>query len=214
MIYTALQKPAWLSLNASSGLLRGTPLNQHVTTGTVVKIQVNDGKGGLDTLTYTLAIANRVPNITVIFSDTTITEDNAFSYNVASDDEGQGATKYKFVGNVLEWLTLDSLTGQLSGTPLNQHVTEKFGLQLKVDDGNGGTDMESFFVTVLNRAPVFTSTVVDSVAEENKLFTYNANTDDEAQGAAAYSLSGAPPCLLYTSPSPRDGLLSRMPSSA
>ena len=24
----------------------------------------------------------------------------------------------------------------------------------------------------------------------------------------------APPCLLYTSPSPRDGLLSRMPSSA
>ena len=26
--------------------------------------------------------------------------------------------------------------------------------------------------------------------------------------------SGAPICLLYTSPSPRDGLLSRMPSSA
>ena len=25
---------------------------------------------------------------------------------------------------------------------------------------------------------------------------------------------GLPPCLLYTSPSPRDGLLSRMPSSA
>ena len=25
---------------------------------------------------------------------------------------------------------------------------------------------------------------------------------------------GAKPCLLYTSPSPRDGLLSRMPSSA
>ena len=27
-------------------------------------------------------------------------------------------------------------------------------------------------------------------------------------------LEAAPPCLLYTSPSPRDGLLSRMPSSA
>ena len=32
----------------------------------------------------------------------------------------------------------------------------------------------------------------------------------EAQGAAALYLG----CLLYTSPSPRDGLLSRMPSSA
>ena len=28
------------------------------------------------------------------------------------------------------------------------------------------------------------------------------------------SLRGLQPCLLYTSPSPRDGLLSRMPSSA
>ena len=27
-------------------------------------------------------------------------------------------------------------------------------------------------------------------------------------------VSGQGPCLLYTSPSPRDGLLSRMPSSA
>ena len=29
-----------------------------------------------------------------------------------------------------------------------------------------------------------------------------------------YQRSGYYPCLLYTSPSPRDGLLSRMPSSA
>src|SRR5680860_1583101 len=29
-----------------------------------------------------------------------------------------------------------------------------------------------------------------------------------------YSVSGVLSCLLYTSPSPRDGLLSRMPSSA
>ena len=29
-----------------------------------------------------------------------------------------------------------------------------------------------------------------------------------------FHLSDIPPCLLYTSPSPRDGLLSRMPSSA
>ena len=33
-------------------------------------------------------------------------------------------------------------------------------------------------------------------------------------GAALYQTSTATTCLLYTSPSPRDGLLSRMPSSA
>ena len=35
-----------------------------------------------------------------------------------------------------------------------------------------------------------------------------------SSGGAAAAVAAAPPCLLYTSPSPRDGLLSRMPSSA
>ena len=42
------------------------------------------------------------------------------------------------------------------------------------------------------------SSVVDTVRALNR-----AKTDDKVKG-----------CLLYTSPSPRDGLLSRMPSSA
>ena len=34
------------------------------------------------------------------------------------------------------------------------------------------------------------------------------------EGNEVYLLKNDNPCLLYTSPSPRDGLLSRMPSSA
>ena len=33
-------------------------------------------------------------------------------------------------------------------------------------------------------------------------------------GGSGYTQADPPRCLLYTSPSPRDGLLSRMPSSA
>ena len=36
----------------------------------------------------------------------------------------------------------------------------------------------------------------------------------QSSGASSGQSSGASSCLLYTSPSPRDGLLSRMPSSA
>ena len=36
----------------------------------------------------------------------------------------------------------------------------------------------------------------------------------QVEGAAVTSIEGLHACLLYTSPSPRDGLLSRMPSSA
>ena len=40
------------------------------------------------------------------------------------------------------------------------------------------------------------------------------NTGTIGVAAAGDSLLGVLTCLLYTSPSPRDGLLSRMPSSA
>ena len=43
-------------------------------------------------------------------------------------------------------------------------------------------------------------------------FLFESVTGGEQRGR--YSFFGFDPCLLYTSPSPRDGLLSRMPSSA
>ena len=47
---------------------------------------------------------------------------------------------------------------------------------------------------------------------------YNSNVDyvsgSDANGTAIFSDTKPYTCLLYTSPSPRDGLLSRMPSSA
>ena len=39
-------------------------------------------------------------------------------------------------------------------------------------------------------------------------------TDEQITQFKIDLISGVGPCLLYTSPSPRDGLLSRMPSSA
>ncbi|MCK4641245.1 MAG: putative Ig domain-containing protein, partial [Candidatus Marinimicrobia bacterium] len=192
MIYTALKKPSWLTLNSSNGLLKGMPLNNHVTAGDSIEVVVNDGKGGFDTLSYVLAISNTAPNITMIFNDTTITEDDAFSYDIASDDEAQGNTKYKFTIAVPSWISLDSLTGVISGTPLNNDVKGQFGLNIQVDDGNSGTDSETFFITVNNNPPAFTSTITDSVVLENEFFTYDATTDDEGQGLVTYSLIGAP----------------------
>ena len=44
--------------------------------------------------------------------------------------------------------------------------------------------------------------------------SYGGIDGDSASGAEIICLLSALTCLLYTSPSPRDGLLSRMPSSA
>ena len=43
---------------------------------------------------------------------------------------------------------------------------------------------------------------------------FTPEVENLADEILAYSLERLKSCLLYTSPSPRDGLLSRMPSSA
>ena len=54
----------------------------------------------------------------------------------------------------------------------------------------------------------------------NQIANYNDNGPVEAKEglniptSKPLQVAGSPGCLLYTSPSPRDGLLSRMPSSA
>ena len=51
----------------------------------------------------------------------------------------------------------------------------------------------------------FTNLFGDDALEEGIRAGYNYLTEDDQSSSS---------CLLYTSPSPRDGLLSRMPSSA
>ena len=53
-------------------------------------------------------------------------------------------------------------------------------------------------------------------AEEftNDVIEGTAANAEEAYRACARTIEALQTCLLYTSPSPRDGLLSRMPSSA
>ena len=48
----------------------------------------------------------------------------------------------------------------------------------------------------------------------NEFINNQAGTIDGTQTVENGVLAGPITCLLYTSPSPRDGLLSRMPSSA
>ena len=50
--------------------------------------------------------------------------------------------------------------------------------------------------------------------DENALFINISLVEPEKEFVRNYKQGDDCPCLLYTSPSPRDGLLSRMPSSA
>ena len=59
--------------------------------------------------------------------------------------------------------------------------------------------------------------LVQEAGQDPKIQSWNLSIDEPtAEQIASYETAGntQETCLLYTSPSPRDGLLSRMPSSA
>ena len=56
--------------------------------------------------------------------------------------------------------------------------------------------------------------VIQVLTLDNKDMLNADGVEDESVGQQYLETHNNWPCLLYTSPSPRDGLLSRMPSSA
>ena len=80
-------------------------------------------------------------------------------------------------------------------------------LQLTGNATNGGT----LRLEYLNNTPTFE--MIRATGTTSSLYNWTVYNDDNFK-IASKNLATAYTCLLYTSPSPRDGLLSRMPSSA
>ena len=83
------------------------------------------------------------------------------------------------------------------------------------DDNGTATNAESSVVDATADAAT-DGTTTDSTADENTTVVVQTPISDDAGSATSDggTVAISDDCLLYTSPSPRDGLLSRMPSSA
>ena len=87
-------------------------------------------------------------------------------------------------------------------------VTSKFSVQ---DSASNVQSNLSSILTLIGDGAL-TSVVLTSGQTVTNILASQANTLGSA--STGYTFVGNITCLLYTSPSPRDGLLSRMPSSA
>jgi len=58
LTYSLLQAPSFLSINSSTGLITGTPADEHSNLNHTIEVKVDDGNGGSATQLYTLNIKN------------------------------------------------------------------------------------------------------------------------------------------------------------
>jgi parallel beta-helix repeat protein len=212
MIWALFTNASFLTINSGSGVLSGTPGNSDVGTYWV-NVTVLDGRGGRDWTNFTLTVSNvNDPPVITTTDVTTATEDVLYSvtYTATDIDPTLDTMTWSLNTDASAWLSINSATGVLSGTPLNAHVGS-YWVNVSVSDGNGGTDWTNFTLTVsnVNDAPVITTTDVTTATEDTlysvtytatdvdptgdtMTWTMNSNASFLSIGSSSGVLSGTP----------------------
>ena len=190
--YSLTTNATWLSINASSGTVSGTP-GAYDLGDYNANVTVDDGNGGKASKKVTITVQDvpDPPAITTAFPETVL-EDKYFSLPLASVDPDKGdSPTWSLETNATSWLKVGNAT--LYGTPDDPDVGAHW-VNVTVTDRSGLTDSKNFTLTVINveEAPKITST---AVVKATALLTYQylVTASDPDKGAVlTYSLTTAP----------------------
>ena len=200
----------WLMFDNETGILQGTPRNNHVGNF-LVNVFVDDGHDGKNTASFRVDVINTPPEI--ITDDILVAHKNMMYFNdYNSSDDGQGKITWKLNTNA-EWLNIDNTTGVLNGTPGLTDVGD-WEIDIIVSDNHGGKTNRSFTLNVidLNLPPkIITGNVV--TAYTNKLYSvqYQAEDPDTPIANITWELS-IDSNAEWLSMDPETGILSGTPT--
>ncbi len=175
---------SWLTLNSTTGILKGTPTNQSIGEY-YVNVTVNDGQGGIDFHNYTLTVEeslgpNQNPIITTIdVVSATVNVTYSVDY-AANDDRTPLAQLTWFFATNATWLNFNITSKVLSGKPQLSEVG-KHWVNITVNDGDGGFDFHNFTIIVYstaNEPPMITTEDV-TTAKVNVTYSVDYEATDD-----------------------------------
>ncbi|WP_390903733.1 putative Ig domain-containing protein [Shewanella seohaensis] len=204
--------PSWLNFNAATGVLSGTPTNANVGSHAVV-LRATDGDGLTIDQSFTIVVAN-VNDAPTISSTalTSATQDAAYSYTLVATDSDVGDSLTLSAVTLPSWLSFNTATGVLSGTPTNANVGSH-AVVLRATDGDGLTIDQSFTIVVanVNDAPTISSTALTS-ATQDAAYSYTlVATDSDVGDSLTLSTVTLPSWLSFNTAT---GVLSGTPTNA
>jgi hypothetical protein len=173
--FSASNLPAGLLVNASNGLVSGTPTT--LGTGNAVVAAINLGGTGVATVYF-----NVLPQPPVITSTNNVTgtQGSPFSYQITATNNPASYT----ASNLPAGLSVTVSTGLVSGTPSATGT----GNALISAINSGGTGSAILFYNVVMPPPVITSTT-NTTATVGAAFSYQITATNQPAG---YSAAGLP----------------------
>lgn len=187
--------PSWLSFNAGTHTIAGTPTAANRGTSAAIVVSVSDGKGGTGALAgFTITVTNRVPTISGT-PVTSVTAGSAYSFTPSGAD-ADGDTLTYSIANKPAWATLNATTGALTGTPASTDKGSFAGIVISANDGRGGSaNLASFTITVMNTVPTITGTPV-TTATVGAAYSFTPTGADANGDTLTYSYTGTLPAGL------------------
>jgi hypothetical protein len=158
LTFSISNRPSWLTFNAGTGRISGTPSAAAVGEYVGIVISVSDGyvSSSLPAFRIVVEAGNRAPTITGT-PPTAVVEGQAYSFvPVASDPDGDPLTFS--IANRPSWATFSTSTGALSGTPAVGTVGTYSGIRISVTDGTDSASLAEFAIQV-QQAATGTATV-------------------------------------------------------
>ena len=201
--------PDWLTMNDNGDdtvTLSGTPLNGDVGSNAVV-IKVADLSGAFTEQSFNIVVVNVNDAPTASDQDEVTNEDIPLTITLVAADVDAGSTI------TLDWI-LQPLNGTIVGDLDN---TDQPGAALKLvyTPNNNFNGSDTFMYTVndgtVDSDIAMVNITVNPVNDPPIAIMESRSTNEDTPVVITL---GARDCLLYTSPSPRDATLYRMPSSA
>jgi hypothetical protein len=202
MEWSIIPNTGWISINKISGEVSGVPTYEDVGTFNV-SIVVSDGHEGLDSLDFQLTVegVNDPPRITTLDIKTGRQEEKYYRKYEAYDPDDDSPLTWS-VETDAEFLTMESDTGILSGTPGKMDIGE-FHVNVTVSDPNGASTSSNFTLTIenVNDMPYWIDVPEDVEISHGQHFIFDVNAlDYDPDSLHIYSIRSKPDSDFYIDP--------------
>jgi fibronectin-binding autotransporter adhesin len=214
LTFSIENKPDWASFDTDTGALTGTPTNDDVGTTTGIVISVSDGTltASLPAFDLEVVNVNDAPEISGTPA-TNVDQGQLYSFTPTASDVDAGDTLEFSIVNKPVWANFNTATGELSGTPGNEHVGTTNGIVITVSDGTDSVSLSSFNLTVVNvnDAPIINSTPILTATQDTAYSYILTISDIDAGDTLTLSGQTVPAWLTFSAAT---GVLIGTPTNA